>query len=390
MKTEYALSRPVLEAGAPAAVDLLVRFDVDERTPARRPLNLSLVIDRSGSMAGAPLKHAIRAARDLVGRLTPDDTLSIVTYDDHIKTVVAPQLVADPNAVNDALAGVRAGGLTDLSGGWLAGCTHVKAGLRPERLNRVLLLTDGHANAGIREPAVLARRAREWAEEGIVTTTLGFGSSFNEDLLIDMASAAAGNFYFIQSFDDASDVFRIELESLESVAAQNLVVRVRDGAGAVTLLNNYRSDRVGDELVVTMGDVYRTEEKLLGLELRVPALPRGASDLLSLSWGCDELVDGAIRREQGELSVGATAGDRAEAEAALPDPRVSEQIGRLRVAKAKGEAVELADRGEFAAASEKLQYAIDDIKLRFAAESFEAARRCATSPTRPSPAPVPT
>lgn len=377
MKVEYALSLPVLAADTEATVDLLVSFKADSSSDAiaRRPLNLSLVIDRSGSMAGAPLKHAIRAACDLVDRLSSDDTLSIVVYDDTVNTLLAPQRVTDPAAIRDLLGHVRAGGLTNLSGGWLTGCTHVKAGGGADRLNRVLLLTDGQANAGIRDAATLINTARERAEEGIVTTTLGFGSSFNEDLLIGMASAAAGNFYFIQSPDDAADVFRIELESLESVAAQNLVaqVRAKGATQIVSVLNNYRTKSDGGDVVVSMGDVYRVEDKVLAIELRVPAHGVGGADLLSISWTCDAIEGAVVRRQEGDLSISARVGTRDEVEAATPDAAVVEQTSRLRIAKIKDEAVELADKGDFAAASEKLRFAIDDIKLRFVAESFEVA-----------------
>ena len=89
-------------------------------------------------------------------------------------------------------------------------------------IHRVLLLTDGLANVGVTDPNVLIATARQKAEAGVVTTTLGFGTNFNEDLLIGMAQAAGGNFYFIQTPDEAEEVFRIEAESLASVVAQNL------------------------------------------------------------------------------------------------------------------------------------------------------------------------
>jgi Ca-activated chloride channel family protein len=257
MKANYSLSHSLIAADTPSTVDLIISFNAEDTrnlTP-RRPLNLSLVIDRSGSMAGQPLKYAIQAAQRLVEHLTPEDFLSIVIYDDTPETILQPQHVLDQAAIRSLLGKVRGGGCTNLSGGWLMGGDHVKSQQSTERINRVLLLTDGQANVGITDTQILINTARQQAEQGIVTTTLGFGTYFNEDLLIGMANASGGNFYFIQSPDEASDVFRIELESLTSVVAQNLTVTLQpeESVKLAWVLNNYRSNVIGNNLEVFPG-----------------------------------------------------------------------------------------------------------------------------------------
>src|SRR6185312_8390938 len=125
--------------------------------------------------------------------------------------IVAPGPAADKDRIKGLLHRVLAGGCTNLSGGWLEGCKHVQKHGSREQVNRVLLLTDGQANMGIKDPKVLVETARQKAAEGVITTTLGFGSGFNEDLLIGMARASEGNFYFIESPEDVAQVFKIEL-----------------------------------------------------------------------------------------------------------------------------------------------------------------------------------
>jgi Ca-activated chloride channel homolog len=222
MKTSYNFSQGILPVGSSGNTNVLLRFRADVPQSPRRKLNLSIAIDRSGSMAGGPLHHALKAAEAVVDKLEPDDILSIVTYDDAIDTIFGPAPVTDKNAVKTLIRKVRAGGITNLSGGWLKSCEHVKQHFDAQKVNRVLLLTDGHANAGIQDPKILISTAAKKNEEGIVTTTLGFAQGFNEDLLIGMARTATGNFYFIQSIDEASEVFEIELGSMKSVVAQNL------------------------------------------------------------------------------------------------------------------------------------------------------------------------
>lgn len=113
----YDFEQPILPVGSSSKTDLLLRFRADIPESPRRNLNLSLVIDRSGSMAGASLRYAIQAAESVVDRLEAEDILSVVVYDDAVDTVVPPQPVTDKAALKNALRRVRPGGITNLSGG---------------------------------------------------------------------------------------------------------------------------------------------------------------------------------------------------------------------------------------------------------------------------------
>ena len=386
MQATYALSQSVLPAESPSVFDLLVTFHPEAPSgprPPRRPLNLSLVIDRSGSMAGRPLQQALRAAQTLVDQLGTEDVLSIVVYDDHVDTVLPPQNVSDKAAISTLLNRVRAGGTTNLSGGWLKGCEHVQARQGEEMIHRVLLLTDGQANVGVTDSNVLIRTARQKADAGIVTTTLGFGTNFNEDLLIGMARAAGGNFYFIQSPDDAADVFKIEVESLASVVAQNLSVTVEPATGSDAriseLLSNYRSETPAGKTVIALGDVYDNEDKLLALEVTLPA-QSGTGDraLFRVTYDYDAVVDGAIQRIAGApLEVSVPVGTAEEAMGAAPATDVIEQVARVRIAKAKDRAIEQADAGDHAGAGETLRRAIADLRQKGLHERFEIAEEMA-------------
>jgi len=372
MKATYTLSNPVLPAGSTTRVDLLVTFKADGGgAAARRALNLGLVIDRSGSMAGAPLKHALKAARQLVERMKPEDFLSITTYDDTVRTDVPPTQVKDKAAILKQLAGVHAGGCTNLSGGWLKGVEHVKARHSPDRVNRVLLLTDGQANAGITQPDILIATAREKAQGGIVTTTLGFGTHFNEDLLIGMASAGEGHFYYIQSPDEAEGVFGIEMEGLDALAAQDLVVTFKPAAMVKSsgVLNRFRTASREKELEISLGDVYNTEDRQVALELSVQAQGQGPVELGVLSYRCHRVVDGAIKEVSGNIPVVASIGAAAGPE----DVGVVAQASRLRIARAKDEAVALADKGDLKHAAQKLRELISQLSAFLDSASFELA-----------------
>ena len=377
MKATYALSQPTVVVGESTKVSLVIRFGADGKKEdvARRKLNLSLVLDRSGSMGGTPLRQAIKAAQELVGEMTDNDLLSVVIYDDDVETIVPHGKAKDKKAIQQRIGQVRAGGCTNLAGGWLEGIKHVKQHAKPDEVNRVLLLTDGQANMGITDPAVLKKTSGEKAREGVVTTTLGFGSGFNEDLLIGMAREAEGNFYFIKSPEDVEQVFKIELEGLSSVVGQNVVAHVRpsDIVEHGWVLNKYRTEEKGDELRVTLGDVYAVEEKVLALEIEVKAPKAGDIKLATVSFSYQAVVDGSIKDLTGEFVVTAKAGTAEEAAGATQDLKVVGEARRLETAKAKDEAVELADKGDHKTAAQKLRKMAEELRLSPLANQFEFA-----------------
>ncbi len=388
MQTYFALSPSTLPVENPATVDLLVTIRPEPSAgprPPRRPFNLSLVIDRSGSMAGRSLKQALKAAEMLVEQLGPDDLLSLVVYDDTVDTILPPGNVTDKPAIREKIRQVRAGGTTNLSGGWLKGCEHVLARYGADMIHRVLLLTDGQANVGVTDPQVLINTARQKADAGVVTTTLGFGANFNEDLLIGMAQAAGGNFYFIQTPDDAEEVFRIEVESLASVVAQNLALTITPASGSDVHIRNlyssYRAETQNGGMLLSMGDVYENEDKFLALEIAVPAQMETNSGvpLLEISYKYEAVADGVIQSFASDVplvvSVPVAAVD--EAMAAAPATDVVLQISRIRIAKAKDTAIELADGGDVTTAAQTLRQVIADLRRQGLDEQFEIAEEIA-------------
>ncbi|MBG1240818.1 vWA domain-containing protein [Nostoc sp. NZL] len=375
IKTSYEFDQSILPAGSSLKTNILLRFRADIAESPRRNLNLSLVIDRSGSMAGAPLHHALKAAESVVDQLEPDDILSVVVYDDEVDSVVPPQAVTNKAALKNSIRKVRAGGITNLSGGWLKGCEHVKTRLDPQKINRVLLLTDGHANMGIQDPKVLTATSGQKAEEGITTTTLGFAQGFNEDLLIGMARAATGNFYFIQSIDEATEVFSIELDSLRAVVGQNLLVTIElaDGVSLVDTLSLAKvSQNDAGQAVITLGELYEGEDKLLGLSLEISSAQVGELPLMKLHYSADVVQDDLIQSVSGTADIIAKVGTVEEAAFASTSHIILE-LSRLTIAKAKETALNLAEHGRHQEAEETLRTLVNELRDKGLNENFEIA-----------------
>ncbi|MCC5635059.1 VWA domain-containing protein [Nostoc sp. CHAB 5844] len=375
IKTSYSFEQAILPAGSSLKTNLLLRFRADIPESGRRDLNLSVVIDRSGSMAGAPLFHALKAAESVVDQLESNDILSVVVYDDAVDTVVPPQPVANKSALKNSLRRVKAGGITNLSGGWLKGCEYVKQQLDPQKINRVLLLTDGHANMGIQDPKVLTATAGQKAEEGMITTTLGFAQGFNEDLLIGMARAASGNFYFIQSIDEAADVFSIELDSLRAVVGQNLKVTLElaDGVKLVDILSLAKvSQNNAGQSVITLGELYEGEDKLLGLSLEMPAAQVGQLPVMKLHYSADVVQNNIIQSVSGTTDVVAQVGT-VEESAFASSSQIILDLSRLTIAKAKETALDLAEHGKHQEAEQILRSLVQDLRNKGLNENFEIA-----------------
>ncbi|MEX2473509.1 MAG: VWA domain-containing protein [Gemmatimonadota bacterium] len=363
MKTSVLLDHePVAEGGF--LVRALLRIE-GEAPPieGRTPLNLSLVLDRSGSMAGEPLRAARDAAITLVRRLRPEDVVSVVAYDDQVHVVAEPATGEEQEDVTGRIASIGTGGTTNLSGGWLRGRELVAVRLREGGVNRILLLTDGQANQGITDRDRLQGLCRMSAEHGVTTTTIGFGAHYDEDLLRGMADAGRGSTYYIEHADQATGVFEEELEGLLSLVAQNVRVRIRPGAdtGAVKVLHDYPSHAEGRDLTLEVGDVYAREPRRVLLECLLPpeAAREGEADarVADLEVVAQVLTaGGGVEQQTLTLPITLSPVDGGKVE-----PEVRKEVLLLEAARAREEALDAERRGDYRTGSEALRRAVCDL-----------------------------
>lgn len=194
---------------------------------SRTPVNLCLVIDRSGSMEGAPLEYAKLACSQLVDMLSPNDVLSIVTFEDVVQVLMQPQRVTNKQSIKDGIAMIQPGNTTNLHDGVHLGIQQVMANQDPGRVSRIMVLTDGEPTSGIKDFTVLANLSGGLRERSISATYLGFGPDYNEELLHSMAKRAGGNYYYIANPQTIPEVFRTEMEKLLTVVARNISLQVK-------------------------------------------------------------------------------------------------------------------------------------------------------------------
>lgn len=204
--------------------------------PPRPPLNVALVLDRSGSMVeDMKFPHAVAAARAVIENLTEHDVVSLVAFNERALVLSPAGQVVNKPFLFQRLAEVAPDGTTDLSAGLLEGIAQVSSQSATGQVKQVILLTDGEANTGLTDPKELRKIVEAARAKGVGLSTLGCGTDFNQSLLTDLALAGGGRYTYVKSSEQLPAAFREELHGLLQVVVQNvrLEISVKQG-GAIS------------------------------------------------------------------------------------------------------------------------------------------------------------
>lgn len=245
---------------------------VEHPSLARGPMNLAVVLDRSGSMADErKLDYAKRAICSLLDHLSGEDYLSIIIYDDHIETVVPMQPVRNRDRIKALIEGIYPRGSTNLGGGMAEGFRQIERNFRREFVNRVILLSDGLANRGITDPYELERIAAAYRDKSISLSAIGVGLEYNENLMLGLSEHGGGNYYYVESPHRLASIFEHELSGLSSVIAQNACIEVTPGRSVEirdVIGCTWRHE--GERWIMNIGDLYANDHREYTLELNIP------------------------------------------------------------------------------------------------------------------------
>jgi len=215
----YALVR-IVAPEAPVTAESVVRT----------PLDIALVIDRSGSMSGQPLETAKECAVRIVKGLRPDDRISIVTFDDAINVVQPLVAVGDAKDIEGRVRSIHSGGSTNLFGGWEEGAKQLAPFVKKDRIARIILLSDGQANAGLVNESEIFTHVSKVAGAGITTSTIGLGHGFNESLLAGMAKSGEGIANFGQTPEDLDEAFEQQFAILSNTFLRQVELKIQGGS----------------------------------------------------------------------------------------------------------------------------------------------------------------
>lgn len=231
----------------------------------RIPLNISIVIDRSGSMEGIKMGYAKKAAKGIIDQLKAEDLVSVVMYDTYVDTVQSPIHVFDKEKIKSRIDKIVPRASTNLWGGAEQGYQYVLKNYKSGYINRVLLISDGNANTGLTDSTAIHLKVQQYKDDnGISISTFGVGFDYNENLMTDMAETGAGNYYYIDAPEKLTAIFNNELNGLLNVAAQNAELRIKLPQG-VQIKSAYplQFQQTGDEVLVKLRDLSSEETKAM-------------------------------------------------------------------------------------------------------------------------------
>jgi Ca-activated chloride channel homolog len=348
--------------------EIVIKIDLSaitaQKKVRRTPLNLAVVLDRSGSMTGAKLEKAKQAATQLVDRLAPNDIFSLVIYSDQARVLVSAQRVEDKEALKEKIESIKADGSTALYAGVRMGADQLQKFFSSKRINRVILLSDGLANVGPSSPRELRRLGSDLAERGFSVTTIGVGDDYNEDLMAGLAEASDANYYYVKDTEKLPEIFAKELGALLTVAARDVRIEIICPDGVKPLGFIGRAEKFDRQrATVNLSQFTTGQDRYLFLRCLVDGRrPDVASVNVSYT---DELGDGSVQTASGIAKVDFTD-DQRLSDKSLNGAVVAQKELML-TAVAKDQAMAQADAGNYVEAAKILNSQNIQMNTAFAA-----------------------
>jgi Ca-activated chloride channel family protein len=270
---DVEVGEPMMIAGQPQTAYIKITLGGFALPQGQRsPINLALVLDRSGSMSGDKLEKAKEAALMVIDRMQPDDIISVVSYDTTVDVLVPAQKAGgERSAMRERISALTPRGSTALFAGVTFGLEEVTKNLDPKRVNRVVLLSDGQANVGPSSPNELGRLGEVAGRQGVSITTIGLGLGYNEDLMTQLAMRSDGNHAFAENAVDLARMFQHELGDILSVVAQDVEIEIAfdEGITPVRALNREATIN-GRKAKLSLSQLYAKQQKHVLFEVKVP------------------------------------------------------------------------------------------------------------------------
>ncbi|MEW6433577.1 MAG: VWA domain-containing protein [Myxococcota bacterium] len=342
------LSHPYVVPGTSDVFATLEVTAVDVPNSSRAPVNLALVIDRSGSMSGAKIEQARRAALRLVDLLDEHDRLAIVHYGSDVRALGGLFATPDNKArMKRYINSIQDEGGTNIGEGLWAGKNHLASAMSDFRVNRLLLLSDGQPTVGITSASGLANTVAKIRAAGVSVTSLGVGADFNEDLMQRLADVGGGSYGFISDASAMTAIFERDLEQAGTMVARGvtLTFTLPDGIGFREVYGRPTSQS-GRTVSISLPDFSsRQVEKLVVHLTASPRVTSGSIDVASFRLDYTDLLTESAADARLALAAVVTT-DSALAQARR-DKGAFVEATRARAAVNYKKAADAIDRGDF-------------------------------------------
>lgn len=256
-------------------------------TEDRRPLDMVVVLDRSGSMADeGKISFARQAVLELLSQLSETDRFALITYSDQVqrRSGLLPVTPANRATLEGIVHGIQPSGATNLGGGLQEGMHQFTGSDRSGRISRLILISDGQANRGITNPSLLGQMASGAADKGFAVSTIGVGLDYNEHLMTTIADKGTGNYYFMESASAFAQVFDKELRDSRTVIASSMEVHVPLSPGmSLVHAAGYPIEVREGQAVFLPGNLLSGQSRKLFLTLHIPVSEERTWDIGPIS-----------------------------------------------------------------------------------------------------------
>jgi Ca-activated chloride channel family protein len=225
---ELALNLEMATGDSTGSYAMQIGVSSEAAAFVRRPMNITFVLDTSGSMSGEPIARSKAAVKAVAASLKQGDVVSAVTWNDTNTIVMDSHIVSGPSdptvvAMADAM---QANGSTNLNAGLTRGYELAHRNFVPEYLNRVVLISDGQANTGVTDESIIAEGASLNDGDGIYLVGVGVGDGVNDTLMNTVTDKGRGAYIYLDGVTEASRMFIARFDESMDVAARAVQVRL--------------------------------------------------------------------------------------------------------------------------------------------------------------------
>lgn len=355
LRVEGRLGHPAMPRGDRGQTYVLLEIQgTSEEGVAARAADghLAIVLDQSGSMRGSRLANAKSAALRAVNGLRDGDQVTVVTFDTQPRVVVPPTVLdaASRGRIATDVQRIGLGGDTCISCGVEAALSELRS---TSRTRRMLVLSDGDANSGLRDADAFRQLGRRAATDGIEITTVGVSLAYNEVFLAAVAETANGRHYFVENDAGLTRVFEEEARFVSGTVASDAVVEIELAPGVeLGRVFDRTFTRSGSRLRIPIGALSRGEQKTVLLEVSTRGMPASSTlPVATTRVRYRDAVTGQDAAADGTLA--ATVVDRADAASPL-DGVVAARLQRAETATLLEEANSLFREGKVDVARQRL------------------------------------
>lgn len=364
-----------------------VWVDVPEGRPkVRAPVDVALVVDTSGSMAGAKIENARSAARQLVQNLQDGDIVSLDSFSDTARVVVPPTKldVETRPEILRAIATLGVGGSTNMFSGLTLGQSHMQSAPPTHTVRRVVVISDGIANVGPSTPEALGAIAERGLRFRAQVTSLGVGADYDEHTLNALAVKSSGRLYHLSDPKEMAQTLRREVELVTGTIASDAVVEVVPAPGVQLIgADGIRTEwGEGGALRIPIGALHGGQRREALVRVRVvdPRTMEGASSrpIASVRLKFKDPADGDLERIQ-ETVARATMTDDAAVVARSVNARTRSIAAIWEVAHTQLQVAQQVNSGQFVDADRELERAQKKLETEASKAKDDAEKRRLTT-----------